>query len=146
MAAAGTVAVLLPGAFLVLWETRVPPVGLLRRHGVPMAIATDCNPGTSPVASPLLAMALACALFRLTPAEALLGTTRHAAAALGLEGEIGSLTVGLAADLAVWDVGSPAELSYWMGVSLLERTYIAEEPHQAVGTAKLAESSKRLPG
>lgn len=146
MAAAGVVAVLLPGAFLMLREAQKPPIELLRRNRVAMAVATDCNPGTSPLASPLLAMALACTLFRLTPAEALLGMTRNAACALELGDEIGAIAHGMAADLAVWNIGSLAELCYWMGVPLLDRTYVAGEVHQAVGTAKLAESSNLLPG
>lgn len=146
MAGTGVVAVLLPGSFLILRETRAPPIERLRRHGVAMAIATDCIPGTSSLASPLLAMGLACTLSRLTPAEALLGMTRHAARALALDHEVGSIEPGMAADLAVWNVASPAELSYWMGVPLLELTYVAGRPHQAPGTAKLAESSNLLPG
>jgi imidazolonepropionase len=116
MAAAGTVAVLLPGAFYVLRETRVPPVDLLRKHHVAIAVATDCNPGTSPLVSPTLAMNMACTLFRLTPEEALAGMTRHAAMALGLQTEIGMIRTGLAADLALWSVVKPAELSYWIGL------------------------------
>ena len=114
MARAGTVAVLLPGAFLTLRETRAPPVEAFRALGVPMAVATDCNPGSSPLTSILLAMNLACTLFRLTPAEALAGVTRHAARALGLA-DAGALAPGMRADLAVWDVEAPAELSYRMG-------------------------------
>jgi imidazolonepropionase len=115
MAKAGTVAVLLPGAFFVLRETKQPPLEALRRHKVPIAVATDCNPGTSPVASLLTTMAMACALFRLTPEETLAGVTRHAARALGLQGETGTLDIGKAADYAVWPVDHPAELSYWIG-------------------------------
>ena len=128
MAAAGTVAVLLPGAYLMLRETTPPPVDLFRRHGVRMAVATDCNPGTSPVASMTAALNLACVQFRLTPEEALAGATRHAAAALGLSGEIGTLEAGKAADLAVWDVERPAELSYWLGAPLLHRRWVAGNP------------------
>jgi imidazolonepropionase len=124
MAGAGVVAVLLPGAFLMLRETKLPPLDLLRRYGVPMAVASDCNPGTSPVASLQTAMALACAQFRLTPEEALAGATRNAAAALGLQAEIGALEAGKAADLAVWDIESPAELAYWIGKPLLHRRYL----------------------
>lgn len=118
MAAAGTVAVLLPGAFHVLRETRLPPVDALRAHGVPMAVATDLNPGTSPLQSLRLAMALACTHFRLTPAEALRGATVHGARALGLH-DRGRLAVGQRADLAVWNVADPSELAYWLGGSLL---------------------------
>jgi imidazolonepropionase len=116
MAAAGMVAVLLPGAFYALQETRKPPVDLLRRHGVPIAIATDCNPGTSPLLSPTLAMNMACTLFGLTPEEALAGMTRNAASALGLDHQIGSIAPGKAADLCVWQVESLAELGYWIGL------------------------------
>ena len=115
MAGAGTVAVLLPGAFFTLRETQVPPVDAFRRHGVPMAVATDCNPGSAPVTSLLLMLNMACTLFRLTPTEALTGVTRHAALALGLAGEIGTLEVGKRADFALWDVEHPRELCYWMG-------------------------------
>ena len=114
MAAAGTVAVLLPGAFYTLRETVLPPVEAFRAAGVPMAIATDCNPGSSPLTSPLLTMNMACTLFRLTPAEALAGMTRHAARALGLH-DTGTLRPGLRADLAIWDVERPAELAYRLG-------------------------------
>ncbi len=123
MAEAGVVAVLLPGAFLMLRETRAPPVELLRRHGVGMAVATDCNPGTSPVASMTAALNLACVQFRMTPEEALAGATRGAAKALGLANEIGTIEAGKAADLAVWDVERPAELCYWLGKPLLHRRY-----------------------
>lgn len=114
MAQAGTVAVLLPGAFHVLRETRLPPIEQLRRHGVAMAVASDLNPGTSPLLSLRLAMSMACTHFRLTPEEALRGTTVHAARALGL-GDRGRLALGLRADLAVWDLQHPAELCYWLG-------------------------------
>lgn len=120
MSQAGTIAVLLPGAFYALRETKPPPVEELRAAGVPIAVATDCNPGTSPLASPLLAMNLACTLFRLTPEEALAGMTRNAAVALGLGHEIGTLEPGKAADLAFWRIDEPAELAYWMGADLLE--------------------------
>jgi imidazolonepropionase len=127
MAAAGMVAVLLPGAFYALRETRRPPVELLRRHKVPMAIATDCNPGTSPVLSPTLMMSMACTLFGLTPEEALAGMTRHAARALGLEDEIGTISAGKAADLCVWRIRRPAELCYWIGHPGPERRFFAGE-------------------
>jgi imidazolonepropionase len=125
MAAAGVVAVLLPGAYLMLRETTPPPIALMRRHGVAMAVATDCNPGTSPVASMTAAINLACVQFRLTPEEALAGATRIAARALGLEDEIGTLEVGKAADLAVWDIERPAELAYWLGKPLLAQRMVA---------------------
>ncbi len=125
MAEAGVVAVLLPGAFLMLRETQAPPIALLRRHGARMAVATDCNPGTSPVASMTAAINLACVQFRLTPEEALAGATRNAARALGLQDEIGTLEAGKAADLAVWDISRPAELAYWLGKPLLHRRYLA---------------------
>ena len=124
MAEAGVVAVLLPGAYLMLRETTPPPIELLRRHGVAMAVATDCNPGTSPLASMTAAINLACVQFRLTPEEALAGATRIAARALGLEDEIGTLEAGKAADLAVWDIERPAELAYWLGKPLLARRMI----------------------
>jgi imidazolonepropionase len=120
MAAAGTVAVLLPGAYYTLRETQAPPVAALRAAGVAMAVATDCNPGSSPLASPLLAMNMACTLFRLTPEEALAGTTRQAARALGL-GDCGAIAPGMRADLAVWDVEHPAELAYRIGWNPLAR-------------------------
>lgn len=119
MAAAGTVAVLLPGAFYFLRETQVPPVAHFRHHGVPMALATDLNPGSSPLESILLAMNMACTLFRLTPEEALAGVTAHGARALGLGETHGTLEVGKVADLAVWDVESPGELAYRLGANPL---------------------------
>ena len=125
MAEAGTVAVLLPGAFYALQETRKPPVQMLRDHGVPIAIATDCNPGTSPLLSPTLAMNMASTLFGLTPEEALAGMTVNAARALGLQHEIGSVAVGKAADLCVWRLESLAELSYWIGFPGPERRIYA---------------------
>ena len=117
LAAAGTTAVLLPGAYYFLGESRRPPVDALRRHGVPIAVATDLNPGSSPVTSPLLAMNLACVLFGLTPEEALAGMTRHAAPVLGLAGEVGVIAPGMCADMALWDVDHPAELCYWIGAN-----------------------------
>jgi imidazolonepropionase len=125
MAAAGMVAVLLPGAFYALRETRTPPVDLLRRHRVPMAVATDCNPGTSPVLSPTLMLSMACTLFGLTAEEALAGMTVHAARALGLEREVGTVSTGKAADLCVWRIGRPAELAYWIGLPGPERRIVA---------------------
>jgi len=115
LAAAGTVAVLLPGAFLTLNETRVPPVRALRDAGVPIAIATDCNPGTSPLVSLLATMGLASRLFGLTPEECLAGTTREAARALGLGADRGTIEAGKRADLAIWNIEHPRELSYWLG-------------------------------
>ena len=115
MAKAGTVAVLLPGAYFTLRETKLPPIDALRRQKVPIAVATDCNPGTSPVVSLLTTMAMACTLFRLTPEETLAGVTRNAARALGLQAETGTLEPGKAADYVVWPVDHPCELSYWIG-------------------------------
>lgn len=116
MREAGMVAVLLPGAYYFLRDTRTPPIDLLRRHGVPMAVASDCNPGTSPATSLLLMMNMACTLFGLTVAEALDGVTRHAADALGCADVTGRLAAGQPADFVAWDVDSPAELAYWMGL------------------------------
>lgn len=115
LAEAGTVAVLLPGALLTLGESRRPPIDALRRCGVPMALATDCNPGTSPLGSLPEAMALGSRLFGLTPEECLAGATRNAARALGLHGDRGTLEVGKRADLAIWDITHPRDLSYWLG-------------------------------
>jgi len=115
MAAAGTVAVLLPGAWYFLRETQAPPIAALREAGVPLAVATDCNPGTSPLSSLLLAMNMACTLWRLTPREALQGATVNAARALGLRDQIGTLEVGKRADFALWDIARPAELAYAIG-------------------------------
>lgn len=115
MAQAGTVAVLLPGAYQYLGGGQQPPVQALRQASVPMAVATDCNPGTSPLTSILTAMTLACTSFALTPDEALRGVTVHAAKALGLEAVCGRLATGMRADVALWNVSSPAELSYWCG-------------------------------
>ncbi len=124
MARAGMVGVLLPGAFYALKETHKPPVEMLRRHNVPMAIATDCNPGTSPVLSATLMLSMACTLFGLTPEEALAGMTRNAARALGRERELGTIASGKAADLCVWRIGRPAELAYWIGHPGPERRYL----------------------
>ena len=118
LAAAGTVAVLLPGAFYTIHETQAPPIQAFRDHGVPMAVGTDWNPGSSPLGSILLAMNMACTLFRLTPAEALAGTTRNAARALGLT-DRGIIAPGMRADLAIWSISDPAELSYGIGVNPL---------------------------
>ncbi|WP_431872729.1 imidazolonepropionase [Allosphingosinicella sp.] len=125
MAKAGMVAVLLPGAFYALKETKKPPVDLLRKHKVPMAVATDCNPGTSPVLSPTLMLNMACTLFGLTPEEAVAGMTREAARALALQDEVGTLSAGKAADLCVWRVSRPAELCYWIGLPGPERRVVA---------------------
>ena len=115
MARAGTVAVLLPGAFFHLREKQLPPIEALRRHRVPIAVATDNNPGTSPYASLLLMMNMACTLFRLTPEEALAGVTREAARALGMSKTHGTLAVGKSADAVLWDVGHPSELAASFG-------------------------------
>lgn len=123
MANAGTVAVLLPGAFYFLRETQLPPINLLRRYGVPMAVATDLNPGTSPLCSLPLMLNMACTLFRLTPEEALLGVTRHAAKALGLK-DRGVLAVGQKADFACFAISQPAELCYQFGVNPLKQLII----------------------
>lgn len=120
MAESGTVAVLLPGAFFTLKETQRPPIALLRQYGVPMAIATDANPGTSPALSLRLMMNMACTLFALTPEESLAGATIYAAKALGMEESHGSLEVGKVADFVCWDVESPGELSYWLGGNLVK--------------------------
>ncbi|SOC19849.1 imidazolonepropionase [Stappia indica] len=119
MAASGTVAVLLPGAFYTLREPQAPPVAALRAACVPIALATDCNPGSSPLTSLLLAMNMGATLFRLTPEECLAGATREAARALGLAGEIGTIETGKRADLAVWNVAEPAELTYRIGFNPL---------------------------
>lgn len=121
MAASGTVAVLLPGACYFLRETKYPPLAAMRLAGVPIALATDCNPGTSPMTSLLLTMNMACTLFRMTPLEALQGVTCHAAQALGLSEKTGSLVIGKAADFALWDIARPADLAY----------HIASNPSQA---------------
>ena len=125
MAAAGTVAVLLPGAFYALQEKKKPPVALLRKHKVPIAIATDCNPGTSPMLSPTLVMNMACTLFGLTPEEAIAGMTINAARALGLAHSVGIIATGKQADLSVWNVEGLAELGYWVGLPGPERRIYA---------------------
>jgi len=124
MANSGTVAVILPSAYYTLRETQLPPIELFRHHGVAMAIATDCNPGSSPINSLLLVMNMACTIFRMTPAEALAGVTRHAAAALGAT-DTGILRAGMRADLAIWDVEQPAELAYRIGVNSLHQRVFA---------------------
>ncbi len=120
MAEAGTTATILPGAFYTLRETREPPIEALRRHGVPMALATDVNPGSSPLSSLLLTMNMGCTLFRMTPAEALAGVTRNAARALGLD-DCGMIAPGKRADLAVWNVAHPAELAYRIGFNPIHK-------------------------
>lgn len=127
MAASGTVAVLLPGAFYTLRETQVPPVQAFREHHVPMALATDCNPGSSPMTSPLLALNMGSTLFRMTPLEALLGMTAHAAKALGVE-DRGRIVAGKRADLCVWDITHPAELAYRIGFNPLHARIFAGRP------------------
>lgn len=121
MAAAGTVAVLLPGAFYLLRETQLPPIELLRQQGVAMALASDLNPGTSPALSLRLMLNMACTLFRMTPEEALAGVTLHAARALGLGATHGSLEAGKVADFVAWQIERPAELAYWLGGTLSKR-------------------------
>jgi len=129
MAEAGTVAVLLPGAFQVLRETQLPPIELLRQYQVPMAVASDANPGTSPICLPTLMAHLACTLFRLTPREALAGMTAHAARALGLP-ELGRIAVGAPADLCLWDIRQPAELAYAVQAGRLrQRIFCGEITH-----------------
>ena len=127
MAKAGSVAVLLPGAFYFLRETRLPPIGLLRRLGVPIAVSTDCNPGSSPCTSLLLMLNMACTLFRLTPEEALAGVTRHAARALGLA-DRGVLAAGLRADFVLWGVREPAQLCYAIGANPRRQTVVQGHP------------------
>jgi imidazolonepropionase len=121
MKAAGTVAVLLPGAYYFIRETQLPPIELLRRYEVPIALATDSNPGTSPATSLVAMLNLGCTVFRLTVAEALQGVTRHAAHALGQATRHGALEVGRAADFVAWSVDTLAELAYWMGRPLAAR-------------------------
>ena len=124
MAKSGTVAVLLPGAFYTLRETQFPPLKALHQAGVPIAIATDCNPGSSPMTSILLCVNMACTLFRMTPEEALSGVTRVAAQALGIGGEVGTIEVGKKAELALWNVDQPAELAYRIGDNPLEKILV----------------------
>jgi imidazolonepropionase len=131
MAARGTVATLLPGAYYALRETKLPPIEAFRAHRVPIAIATDCNPGTSPLLSLRLAMSMACTLFRLTPEESLRGATAHAARALGLD-DRGTLAVGKRADFVVWNIERPADLCYWIG-GVLARRVVAGGVTIAVG-------------
>ena len=133
LARSGTVAVLLPGAFLTLGESRRPPVAALRRHGVPVALATDCNPGTSPLGSLPEAMGLASRLFGLTPEECLAGTTRNAALALGLEDDRGTLEAGKRADLAIWDITHPRDLTYWLGRRQLSGLLVAGRDRKGLG-------------
>ncbi len=128
LADTGTVAVLLPGAFYFLHETQLPPVELLRRHGVPIAVATDLNPGSSPISSLLVAMNMAAVLFALTPAEVLAAVTRHAARALGVAARLGTLEVGKEADLALWNVAEPAALVANLGQSPLATRFLAGRP------------------
>jgi len=125
MAEAGTVAVLLPGAFYALGEKQLPPVQMLRDAGVPIAIATDCNPGTSPLLNPQLAMNMACTLFGLSPEEALAGMTVNAAQALGIDDQVGTVAPGKVADLAAWRIDDPAEFGYWIGLPGPERRMLA---------------------
>jgi len=120
MANSGMIAVLLPGAFYFLRETKIPPIEALRKAKIPIALATDCNPGSSPITSPLFVLNMACTLFKITPEEALAGMTRNGAAALGLADKTGALEVGKSADLAIWDIDHPSELSYWIGVNPLK--------------------------
>ena len=126
MAESGTVAVLLPGAFYTLRETQFPPLESLRKAEVPIAIATDCNPGSSPLTSILLCMNMSCTLFRMTPEEALCGVTIVAAKALGISDEVGTIEVGKKAELAVWNVDQPAELAYRVGFNPLEEMVIGQ--------------------
>jgi len=132
LAASNTVAVMLPAAFYTLRETRLPPVTQLLQAGVPVAVATDSNPGTAPLTSILLAMNMACTLFRMTPEQALAGTTLNAARALGLGAETGSIEVGKWADLALWNLDHPEELSYLLGVNRLHRRYHAGQYEPAI--------------
>ena len=127
MAASGSVAVLLPGAFYFLRETRLPPIALLRERKVPMAISTDCNPGSSPCTSLLLMLNMACTLLRMTPQEALAGVTRVAAQALGMK-DRGVLAAGMRADFVLWDVERPAQLAYAFGANPRRQTVFKGQP------------------
>jgi imidazolonepropionase len=127
MAESGAVAVLLPSAFLTLGETQLPPIKKLRKHAVPIAVASDCNPGTSPICSLRIAMMLASRLFGLTPLECLAGATREAAHALGLSADRGTLEVGKRADIAIWDLSHPRELAYWVGTPQLADLLLADQ-------------------
>jgi imidazolonepropionase len=129
MARAGTVAVVLPGAFYFIREKQLPPIDAMRRHGVPIALATDCNPGTSPLTSPLLTMNMGATLFRLTVDECIAGMTREAARALGMFGQTGSLDEGKRCDLAIWNIERPAELVYRMGFNPLHSRVWRGAPH-----------------
>lgn len=138
MAATGTVAVLLPGAYLNLRETQLPPIDAMRSNGVPIAVASDCNPGTSPLCSLLANLHLAAAQFRLTPVECLAGVTINAARALGLQDELGSIEPGKRADLVAWDFDHPAELSYWLGRHRPRLRIVGGEIAGASGSSHLA--------
>ena len=138
LAAAGTVAVLLPGAFYFLRETKTPPVDLLRKHGVPIALGSDLNPGSSPMLSPLLATNMGCVLLGLTPEEALAGVTRCGAQVLGLQDDRGTLEPGKRADVALWDVAHPAELAYWIGGNPLRLTFKDGVPRTPAEAARAA--------
>jgi len=128
MGEAGTVAVMLPGAWYTLREKKLPEIDLFRKHGVPMAVSTDCNPGSSPVLSLQTMISMACTSFRLTPEEALAGVTHHAAKALGLSAEVGTLEAGKAADFVVWDLPAPAALAYWLGTIRPNQVVYAGNP------------------
>ena len=127
LAGSQSVAVMLPGAFLTLGETQLPPIDELRKRDVPIAVASDCNPGTSPICSLRTAMMLACRLFKLTPEECLAGVTRNAARALGLDADRGTLEVGKRADIAVWNISHPRELAYWVGTPQLAELLIGRD-------------------
>ncbi|MEA2721247.1 MAG: imidazolonepropionase [Candidatus Eremiobacteraeota bacterium] len=141
LAHSGTVAVLLPGAYYYLRETTKPPVDMLRAHGVPMALATDCNPGTSPVLTLPTILNMACVLFALTPEESVTGATRNAARALGLT-DRGELRPGARCDLALWDVDSPAELCYWLGASACAGVVVAGAPLAGCAGAVVSSESR----